>query len=195
MDLLHQPPDATALSEWTRVLDDGVRGDRVAPAITNSADYFTAVIEDLYQTYLRRAVDPTGMRDCLSFLTHGRSIGEVRAGILGSEEYFSRFGGGTGQTWETALYSDALGRAIDQTGQRYIDAALAAGVPRQQIALGVIFSDEFNQDVVNGWYEQFLGRAADPDALNAWSAYLAQYHLEQFVVSGIVGSAEYFARV
>jgi hypothetical protein len=194
-DLLHHAPDTNALNEWSLVLDQGVRRDRVAFAITRSSDYFTVVIDDLYQKYLKRAPDQRGMSDDLAFLTSGGTREEVEAGIIGSDEYFSIRCGGSVQGWKDTMYSDVFGRAIDPTGDSHIQASLDVGVPRRGIAEAIFSSGEFRYDFINGLYETLLGRPAEQAGINEWLGYIQAGHRDEEVIAGIVGSPEYFSHV
>ena len=56
---------------------------------------------------------------------------------------FQSRGGGTNQGFLTAVYQDALGRAIDTSGQTFFTQALAAGASRDQVAAIIVSSVEF----------------------------------------------------
>jgi hypothetical protein len=195
-DLLMQTPDTTAVNQWSLVLDQGASRTRVALAIANSPDYFTIVIDQLYQKYLKRAPDQTGMSDDLKYLTQGGgTVERVEAAIVGSAEYFAVRCGSTNQGWEDTMYSDVFGRPIDATGKSNIDALLSQGAARQNLAFNVFTSDEFRQELINGFYLQYLGRPAEQTAINAWLGYLQSGARDEQVVAGIVGSVEYFSHV
>jgi hypothetical protein len=194
-DLLMQTPDTTALNQWSLVLDQGASRSRVALAIASSPDYFTIIIDQLYQKYLKRAPDQTGLSDDLKYLTQGGgTVERVEAAIVGSAEYFAVRCGSTNQGWQDTMYSDVFGRPIDATGKSNLDALLSQGATRQDLAFNIFTSDEFRQGLIGGYYLQYLGRQADQAEINSWLAYLAGARDEQ-VVAGIVGSIEYFSQV
>jgi hypothetical protein len=218
-DLLRQSADTTAVSEWSLVLDQGLRGFRVALALTHSTAYYTGVIGDLYQKYLKRAPDPTGLRDDLFFLLYpppqtsaggvsqfmfGR-IEQVAAAIVGSDEYFQVRGGGTLQGWEQAIYKDVFGRPIDMEGESGINTAIGQqGFTREQVGEVLFTSVEYRYDLVQGFYQTFLGRAASQTEAVDWLLYLQPFapgevgteaHRDEEIVAYIVGSPEYLSHV
>jgi hypothetical protein len=197
LDLLGTAPDASADTEWSLVLDERAGRDDVALAIANSSDYFTRVIDDLYQKYLKRTPDPTGMHDDLLFLTQGAgTVEEIEASIIGSVEYFYVRAGGTDQGFEETLYSDVFGRAIDPMGEMGIEVYLdQQGFTRRQLGEFIFASDEFRFDFINGLYMRFLGRPAEQAGINQWLGYMQAGHRDEEVIAGIVGSPEYFSHV
>ena len=54
---------------------------------------------------------------------------------------------------------------------------------------------ESNVRLVNGFYQRFLGRAADPGGLSAFVGALDAGMREEDVVAIIMGSDEYFGKV
>jgi hypothetical protein len=196
-DLLQQTPDSTAVGEWSLVLDQLAGRDTVAlSVIHNNSDYYTLVIDELYQKYLKRAPDPTGIQDDLLFLTRGAgTVEEVEASIIGSVEYFYVRGGGTDQGWENTMYNDVFNRPIDPTGKATIDTSLKKGETRLDIGRKVFASDEFRFDFINGLYMRFLGRPAEQAGINQWLGYMQAGHRDEEVIAGIVGSPEYFGHV
>ena len=56
-------------------------------------------------------------------------------------------------------------------------------------------SPEFQQDLVQSYYQEFLGRNADPGGLGAFGALLQQGAPDEAVIAALLGSAEKFAKV
>src|SRR5262249_20972797 len=88
-------------------------------------------------------------------------------GIEGSTEYL------TDQV--VALYERYLNRAPDPTGEQNWVGLLLAGGTLEQVAEGLVSSQEYfqdhgstNQGYVNGLYHDVLGRAGSPTEVNAW---------------------------
>ncbi|HEV3343943.1 MAG TPA: ELWxxDGT repeat protein [Pirellulales bacterium] len=70
--------------------------------------------------------------------------------------------------WVGNLYTDVLGRAAGTTTDAEINSwvgQIAGGATRQQITNDFVSSAEYFSHLVNGYFEQFLQRAADPTAL------------------------------
>jgi hypothetical protein len=113
--------------------------------------------------------------------------------IAGSPEFFQHQGGGTNAGFLSALYQDALHRAVDPAGAAAFGADLAMGVTPGQVAAAVFASREFLQDTVGGFYQSFLHRSADPAGLNAFVSALEHGATDQQVIAAIVGSDEFSA--
>jgi hypothetical protein len=97
----------------------------------------------------------------------GGTVEQLEAILAGSAEYFQNQAGGTNDGFIIALYQDALNRAADPGGRVAFDQALMNGATRAQIAAMIFGSQEFQQDLVQGFYQQLLRRAADSDGLSA----------------------------
>ncbi|HMC89686.1 MAG TPA: DUF4214 domain-containing protein, partial [Gemmataceae bacterium] len=65
---------------------------------------------------------------------------------------------------------------------------------RHQVAVSFVASMEHNATVINGYYQQFLGRSADTAGLQGWLHFLALGGRSKDVLTGILRSDEYFAR-
>ena len=74
----------------------------------------------------------------------------------------------------TAIYSDALGRAVDSVGSAAFTLALKSGATDAQVATAIFGSTEYLDDDVNGYYIAFLRRPADPSGLNNWVTSIQQ---------------------
>jgi Domain of unknown function (DUF4214) len=154
----------------------------------------THEIENLYQTYLNRQADPTGLDLSIRFLQGGGTLQRVRAVIVGSNEYFQNRSQSNNTTFLTDVYRDVLGRAVDPVGQSLGGQALAAGMDRTRVAAVVINSPEGEQFQVQVYYTNLLRRTADSVGMNASTAALASGMSEERIVVAIGGSNEYFNR-
>ena len=67
-------------------------------------------------------------------------------------------------------------------------------VNRHRLALSFATSMEHNAALINGYYQQFLGRNADASGLQGWLNFLALGGRAEDVLTGILRSDEYFAR-
>jgi hypothetical protein len=63
---------------------------------------------------------------------------------------------------------------------------------RQAEATALVTSKEYRTDLVNGWYQRYLGRAADAAGLAGNVAALAAGTTDEQVIAGLVGSGEFF---
>jgi hypothetical protein len=194
-DLLQRPPDDGGLAYWAGLLDHGVSRQDVTAGIVASPEYKMLEVRHLYTTLLHRDADPPGLQAFTGFLMAGGTVEQVQALMTASPEYYQTRGGGTNAGFLTALYQDALSRAIDPTGQSAFGQALAQGVARQDVAAAVFTSDEYERDFVSGYYSRFLGRAADPYGLTAFTSALRQGLRDEAVIAAITASDEYFAEL
>ncbi|TMQ33195.1 MAG: DUF4214 domain-containing protein, partial [Planctomycetota bacterium] len=67
-------------------------------------------------------------------------------------------------------------------------------VNRHRLALSFATSMEHNAALINGYYQQFLGRNADASGLQGWLNFLALGGRAEDVLTGILRSDEYLAR-
>jgi hypothetical protein len=196
LDLLGRPVDPVGLATFAGGLDSGqLTRTQVVQLIENSLEYRTDVVNNLYLTLLGRPADPNGLMTFVNYLGSGGTIGDVKALIISSPEYFQGKGGGTNLGWLQAVYQDILGRPLDPIGQAAFLPALNSGTPRLVVALLIVKSQESNTRLVNGFYQKYLGRPADPDGLAAFVNALNGGMREQDVVALIMGSDEYFSKV
>jgi hypothetical protein len=73
------------------------------------ADRASRLVASLYQRYLDRYPDPSGMRDWSDKLRSGMDPVDVEAAILSSDEYWRR-AGSTPTGWVDRLFRDTTGR-------------------------------------------------------------------------------------
>src|SRR5262249_56562449 len=135
-----------------------------------------------------------GMNYGAGQLESGATLDQVKAGILGSDEFFTK-AGGTNQGFLGALYSHELGRPVDATGLGYWGRQLNAGASRTAEAGGVLAAPEAKREKATSFFTDVLGRTPDPAGLNCWSAQLQAGGSETQVLGGILGSNEDFAHV
>ena len=192
------PPRGLALAVWER--------DRVSEYLDFD---FTVTVQKAYQQFLHRAADPAGLTFWTGFLQQGHTVEQMDAGIVGSAEYFQTRGGGTTNGFLTALYQDALGRAVDPAGQNFFTQQLAGGVTTAvataggvpaggmttaQVAGEIFASAEFQQGLVKSDYALLLNRAADNAGVAFFTNAFQQGLTDQQIAAAIAGSDEFFAR-
>jgi hypothetical protein len=194
-DLLGRPVDPSGLATFAGMLDSGTPRQTVIQIIEHSLEYKTKQVRDLYNRYLHRAADDSGLTTGLAFLAKGGTVEQLSAFLVGSQEYFQTRGGGTNQGFLNALYQDALNRTIDDSGQTTYSQALAAGITRDRIAAVLFAGTEYQQNVVQSIYRQYLGRNADSSGLTTWTGFFQQQNAtDEQIVSNVVGDvgSEYF---
>src|SRR5262249_6803933 len=86
-----------------------------------------AAIGDLYRKHLHREAEVVGLDAFVRALDAGASLDDVKAAVVGPDEYFQHRGGGTHDGFVRALYQDMLGRDADTAGAAGWVAHLAKG--------------------------------------------------------------------
>jgi hypothetical protein len=217
-DLLGRDPDPGGMTHFSSIIDmSQATRNVVAQTIQSSQEGRTRQVQSLFQTFLGRQADSVGMDLSTRWLGMGGSFFQLESAIAGSQEYFQR-AGGTNNGLLTAVYRDALSRAVDSVGQSLGSQALAGGTSRTALADVVFTSQEGFQHLTQSFYNQFLRRAADSIGLNATTTALQQRVQQQQqamnlteeqrehpappagasvdqVVGVIAGSDEYFGRL
>ena len=195
LDLLNRVVDEPGMDNWAGQLDSGVAAKEVILEIEECGtnEYQTLVTQNLYMRYLGRPADTGGLQHWVSFLDNGGTVEEVAANLIGSPEYFQK-AGSTNDAFLTALYHDALGRAIDPQGQAFFTGELNTRSSREAVALSVLTSQEAYQDAVDGYYVKFLNRHADPAGLNHFKMQLESSVTDQDVIASLLSSPEYLAK-
>jgi hypothetical protein len=90
-NFLNRPLDANGSAVWQQVLASGQSTTQVALDILSTSEYYTDVVQNIYQTYLGRAADPTSLSAFVASLqSGGGSDNTVLASVLGSQEFLTR---------------------------------------------------------------------------------------------------------
>lgn len=195
-DILQREVDASGLAYWTGLLNDTLATPyQVALGIQASTEAQIVTVQNLYLTYLKRPADPGGLNSSVNFLAQGGTNEQLAVILTSSTEYFQTQGGGMDLGFLTALYRDALGRAIDPSGLSTWSTALASGASRAGVASGIFGSTESRTDLVQDFYQELLDRTAEAAGLNAWVAALAGGARDQQVIAGIASGPEYFSKL
>jgi hypothetical protein len=195
VDIFHRSADPSGTTTFNNALNQGGSRTQVAQDVTKSLEYRINLVQSFYTTLLHRAADLSGLVVAVQFLEGGGTDEELQASITGSVEYFQNRGGGTNDGFLNALYHDALGRAIDSSGQATFSQALIAGMTRVQVATAIFTSPEYRQNLVEGYYMTYLRRQADTEGLNTFVGALQSGATDENVIAAIVGSTEYFQRL
>lgn len=175
--LLNRPAENTAsgLQYWVGRLDNGDPLSDVADGIATSTEFYTDEVTSIYETYLHRGPDQTGLTAWVGKLQAGTiNFETIRGYILGSEEFYNNMINQYGN-YLTGLYQTLLGRNPDSTGIAAWTPAGGAGAwappatddIRDIAAIGISNSFEQIEDFVAAKFHQFLNR--NPSAPTAAS--------------------------
>jgi hypothetical protein len=164
----------------------------LATLFVTSTEARTPIIESFYQTYLGRAADQGGLNYWLSLMAAGVNQENIISYMVGSPEYYAAHGG-TDAGFVTALYHDILGRSAAPAEVDYWVGVLASQ-PRNVVAHGFLFSDEFLTNGIESAYVQLLGRNADAGALTFWEQALRNGLSDDQLKIALLTSAEYISQ-
>jgi uncharacterized repeat protein (TIGR01451 family) len=191
-DLLHRTISAQELplfTAWVSYLDRHSRADLVMQFQT-APEFLVNQIQDLYQGYLLRAADPTGLNDALSLLQHGGSREQVGAGILGSVEYFRDRAASDANRFLDVLFQDLHRTPLTGSDRSAALQALTTTAGRSSFTVAAQNSDEYRNALVSDIYRRFLHRETDAVGLRNWPAALRQGVLtDQGVLASIIGDS------
>ncbi len=194
-DLLGREADAGGLAFFAAAIDRGgaTRG-QVAEAIESSQEYRVRALEALYQRYLGRSLDGSGRTTWLAFLADNNTLEGVAVRVIGSSEYLAK-AGGSNDRFLQQVYTDALRRTIDASGQASWGAELASGrSSRADVAAAILASAESNRLEVTDLYSAVLRRTPDGGGLDGFAAFLNGGGSDETVRARLLASDEYFAR-
>lgn len=192
-DLFGRTPDAGGLATWTAALKRGAPRGGVADAITSSPEYRGNLITGVYAEFLGRAPDPEGLQHWLRQMNAGMTIQTMEGGFLASPEYYAK-AGGTPDGWVRRLYAHVLGRTPAASEVAHWTDHLAHGWMRDQVARGFLISSERLTTVIDGYYQDLLGRSIDPTGRGTWVTAIQNGSRTEQIIAGIVASEEYYQR-
>ncbi len=100
------------------------------------------------------------------------------------------------QQFVQALYVDELGRTGDLSNPNdagfWVNALASNTLTQAGVAAGIERSQEARTHLVDSWYKTYLGRQPQNGEEQGWVNLLLQGQTEEKVLSGILGSTEFF---
>jgi len=231
VDILARAPDQPGLAFWVseinRIVSLGIDVKEgyiaLGKLFFNSTEYLARnrddiqYVTDLYQTFLGRAPDPSGLAFWVGYLTQGSSRNEVMNAFAFSSEFNAYMVGIFGSSVtrpENNLVNDfyrgILSRLPDTTGFNswlaLIRTAQCAGAQAvtnlsSQIALQFVQSAEYalrnrnDNGYVEDMYDAMLRRSASPTEVAYWVGILTGGATREQVLQYFTGSVEFQLRV
>jgi hypothetical protein len=197
--LLARNADPAGLASWTGLLESGQLSRMgVAHGIRVSPEHFTQEVTDFYLTILNRPPDPVGLQYWVQQLENGVPEEQVAADFLDSKEYLNK----GDKYFVDHMYEALLGRSFDPAGEAAWLGQLGDDptgmriqppiLTYQQVIHDFLYSQESLKRLVEGYYQIFLGRLADPAGLAAWLALLRRGGAFSTIAEGFVSSDEFF---
>jgi hypothetical protein len=180
------------------------KGPGDGAAVSGVADWFWLVSNDGQDAggvntngafaSLNHAFNPTPLGHDLSY-QYGDSSGTPVAGIWDPPTSAAGTSGNAPSGgWIDSLYEDVLSRQPSAADLTNWNTALGSGqIQSSQVAQTFLDSSERLGSIINGFYEQYLGRAADQAGLNYWIGVWRTNGGPEQVQAGIIGSPEYYA--
>lgn len=201
-DILHRTAAATEVSFFTTALARGATRGQVVDVVFASTEYRQNLVQQLYQRFLHRAADSLGRDYFVAALEREVPDAEIVAALGASGEYFgvagtpdvvpSGFMRTANQRFVARLYTDLLGRPVDDSGLRTFSDLLDRGVTHAQVAQIIASSREYQTLVVQRTYLTLLARPVDPQSFPQALQLLASGGSVEQLQAVLLGSAEYF---
>lgn len=189
--VLGRAPEPAGLDYWVDRINAGATYGTVASGIFESAERLDPIIKQYYRDYLRREAEPAGVTFYRELWRADGGPDNVVANIISSEEFFAS-AGGTNRLWVTELYRRLLGREPDAAGLDYWTTRLDSGqLSRQQVVFGFTRSNENFTNLINGWYQQYLGRAPSADELSTRVERMRNGATQREIQIELIDSPEY----
>jgi hypothetical protein len=195
-DLFGRQAEMQGLDYWVAELSQGISRQQVAYQMVQIAsfeEFQHDTVAALYQQYLGRAPDAAGLAYWSAYLYNGGTIEGLSQALVTSPEYWEARAGGTAEGFVSALFQDALGRAVEPAALTYFTGMMATGASAADLAASVFNSDEYHRLRVNSLFEQFMHRPGDQGALAYFAGELDNGGTDELVISQLLASDEYYA--
>ena len=160
------------------------------------------LVQSWFQKYLKRRADQPAVRQFVGQLHQGVPQIDIQGTILGSDEFFNRYGR-RNEEFVRGLYLDALDRQAGPAEIRiWVGRLREVGGDRTELAKRFLRSAETEQvtgglkpiDLVRLWYRKFLGREVDPSGIDRYVGLLRQGASALDCQAELLGSDEYYQR-
>lgn len=146
---------------------------QVATSLTATDTYRGLQVDRAFIDVLRRPTDAAGRTYWIGRLRSGLVLRRLRANLYGSDEFFTRFGYGSNQSYVTAAYQHILGRNPDAAGGAYWVSLIESGTPRGTVADRFLNTPEARKVVVESHFLRFADRYPSSAEMATWDAQLA----------------------
>jgi uncharacterized protein YkwD len=167
--VLGRTPSAAEVNIWLNVLQGPMGAATVAAGIQLSAEARAREVRSWYVTYLGRTPANGEVQAWVNWMAAtGASQEDVLAGILSSNEYYTRLAAGDGQYIAT-LYNQLLHRTASLQEINLWQTVIATQ-GRWAAARTILASQEYRSDQVAVYYSTLLHRTSPPSSAEvaAW---------------------------
>jgi uncharacterized delta-60 repeat protein len=198
LDLLGRPRDPGSQG-FLDALNHGMARPAIVALMQGSAEYETRLVNATYVSFLNRPAGSNEPGLWFGLLNAGPTAGQpspveqFEIAVLSSAEYFQRHDNGN-QGWVMSLYTTLLGRAPDVGGYEGALQSLLSSYAqaRQPVGLAVAGSVEYQTQLVQGYYAQFLFRSGRADEIAGWVNLLQAGAPDEQVMVALASSDEAF---
>jgi len=192
-DVLGRSASDGEIRSWVASLNAGVSRAQVVRSFWESQEHRLREVDSYYAQYLHRSADSAEEFGWVQAFQHGMSEADVILGFVTSGEYADAHPDAL--SFVNGLYQDVLGRVADTAGEAGWTALLATTGNRALVANCILHATEFYRGTVDGYYTQFLYRAADSSEGQGWVTGMAQGSVSiETAALGFLTSAEYYSR-
>jgi hypothetical protein len=191
LDVLDRPAANAEIAYWNNVINGGVSRETIAYAFVSSREERACYIGQCYEEYLGRAVDQAGENFWLGVWDRMGGPEWIRAGLIGSGEYFQS-NGGTSAGAVGALYEDLLGRsAVTPEVNYWVNVLQHTALAN--VAMGFLTSDEYRLEQINAYYQYYLHRSAEGGGAQFWLQKMKQGLSHERLQAILVACDEYYS--
>lgn len=167
---LHRTATGSEVERLAQQLDQGASLGDVVGGIVRSAEALSGSVAKAYQDVLGRSADAGGLGAFVAARSGWMSHGQLLSELLGSAEAGHKLPDSA--SFVKRLYQGALGREGSAAEVKRWVSDLDAGRSRADVSGAFVGSDEFHSRQVNDLYRTYLGRSADAEGLQAYTAQL-----------------------
>ncbi|HQU42390.1 MAG TPA: DUF4214 domain-containing protein, partial [Pirellulales bacterium] len=195
--VLNRAPDAGGLNYWTNLIQQGQSYGIIAEGIFLSDEHLDPIIETYYQQFLLRPADAAGLAYWGGIWKAAGGPEPVIAGMITSPEFFREAAAAhpdlsTNAAWITALYERLLKREPDSAGLQFWVGQLDSGaMTPTQVVNGFEYSAENFQNLVTGFFNEYLGRGPSSSELTSYVSQFEQGATEAQIQIEIIDTPEY----
>jgi len=147
-----------------------------------------------YLVVLGRRPDAKALAAWSDRLAAGGSLDDLRAHLIGSDEFWTKAGGTTAR-FVDAAYRQVLGREPDAGGRAFVEALLADGHGRPEVTRWLLATAEADRHLADTWYRMILDRPATSTEATRWATALHAGRSEASLVADLLASSEYLASI
>jgi Domain of unknown function (DUF4214) len=192
--ILQRPADPSGLALFSNEISTGTSAGVVVQQIWTSAEHRQIEIDNYYQQYFHRGVDTFGSIWWQQQFSHGLNEAQVQESLLSSPEYAQDHP--TNSVFIEGIYQDVLNRSLGAGDEIYWENQLQSGATRTEVAMAIVQSNEAEGNVVNQFYQIFLGRSAETGAIVSGLALLGGDNGGQLtLVEAVLTSAEFMSKI